>query len=86
MMRNKDYPLYEREEYESLSQMVWQKAQKYGDQVAFQYRQRKTICSVTYREYLADVLAVGKFLSERCNGRSHIAIRSEERRVGKECM
>lgn len=77
MMRNRDYPLYEREEYETLSQMVWQKAQKCGNQIAFQYRQGKTIRSVTYREYLADVLAVGKFFSDRCNGRSHIAILGE---------
>lgn len=77
MMRNRDYPLYEREEYETLSQMVWEKAQKCGDKIAFQYRRGKNIFSVTYREYLDDVLSVGKYLSERCNGRSHIAILGE---------
>ena len=77
MTRNRDYPLYEREEYESLSQMVWEKAQKCSDKIAFQYRQGKTILSVTYREYLDDVLAAGKYLSERCKVRSHIAILGE---------
>lgn len=77
MTRNRDYPLYEREEYETLSQMVWEKAQKCGDKIAFQYRRGKNIFSVTYREYLDDVLSVGKYLSERYNGRSHIAILGE---------
>lgn len=77
MMRNKDYPLYEQEEYETLSQMVWEKAQKCGDKIAFQYRRGKNIFSVTYREYLDDVLATSKYLSEHCNGRSHIAILGE---------
>lgn len=77
MTRNRDYPLYEREEYETLSQMVWEKAQKCGDKIAFQYRRGKNIFSVTYREYLDDVLSVGKYLSECYNGRSHIAILGE---------
>lgn len=77
MTRNRDYPLYEREEYETLSQMVWEKAQKCGDKIAFQYRRGKNIFSVTYREYLDDVVSASKYLSEHCNGRSHIAILGE---------
>lgn len=77
MTRNRNYPLYEREEYETLSQMVWEKAQKCGDKIAFQYRRGKNIFSVTYREYLDDAVSASKYLSERCNGRSHIAILGE---------
>mgnify|MGYP001075908060 CR=1 FL=1 len=77
MTRNRDYPLYEREEYETLSQMVWEKAQKCGNKIAFQYRRGKNIFSVTYREYLDDVLSASKYLSKHSNGRSHIAILGE---------
>lgn len=77
MMRNRDYPLYEREEYETLSQMVRQKAQECGDKIAFQYRQGKTIHSVTYHQYLDDILAVSRFLLEHCNDQRHIAILGE---------
>lgn len=77
MTRNRNYPLYEREEYETLSQMVWEKAQKCGDKIAFQYRRGKNIFSVTYREYLDDAVSASKYLSDRCNGRSHIAILGE---------
>ena len=35
MTWNRNYPLYEREEYETLSQMVWEKAQKCGARHSF---------------------------------------------------
>lgn len=77
MIRNRDYPLYEREEYESLSQMVYEKARTCGDKIAFQYTRGKNMQSVTYREYLEDILVTGKYLSKCCEGRSHIAILGE---------
>ena len=77
MMRNKDYPLYELEEYESLGQMVCEKARTYPDKVAFQYMRGKKVQSITYRKYLEDVLAAGKYLSEHYGRRSHIAILGE---------
>ena len=77
MIKNRDYPLYMLEEYESLHQMVCQKAQKCGMKVAFQYMRGKTVNNVTYQQYLDDVLITGKYLSERCDTRSHIAILGE---------
>lgn len=77
MMRNKDYPLYELKEYESLSQMVCEKARICADKIAFQYMQGKKVQSVTYHKYLEDVLAAGKYLSEHYGYRSHIAILGE---------
>ena len=77
MMRNKDYPLYELEEYESLSQMVCEKARTCADKIAFQYMRGKNIQSITYRKYLEDILATGKYLSEHYGYRSHIAILGE---------
>lgn len=77
MMRNKDYPLYELKEYESLSQMVCEKARTCADKIAFQYMRGKNIQSITYRKYLEDILATGKYLSEHYGRRSHVAILGE---------
>lgn len=77
MKKNRDYPLYEREEYESLSQMVCEKARMCGDKIAFQYMQGRDIQSVTYRKYLEDILVIGQYLSENYDCRSHIAILGE---------
>lgn len=77
MVRNRDYPLYEREEYESFNQMVCRKAQKCGDKLAFQYMRGKTIHNVTYQQYFDDVLITGKYLSAYCGEGSHIAILGE---------
>ena len=77
MRRNRNYPLYEREEYESLSQMVCRKAEKCADKIAFQYMRGKNIHSVTYQKYLEDILVTGQYLSEHYECRSHIAILGE---------
>ena len=77
MVKNRDYPLYEREEYESFNQMVYRKAQKCGDKLAFQYMRGKTIHSVTYQQYFDDVLITGKYLSAYCSEGSHISILGE---------
>lgn len=77
MKRNRNYPLYEREEYESLSQMVCRKAEKCANKIAFQYIRGKEIQNITYREYLEDILITGKYLSEHYKCRSHIAILGE---------
>lgn len=77
MIKNRDYPLYMLEEYESLHQMVCQKAQKCGMKVAFQYMRGKAVNNVTYQQYLDDVLITGKYLSEHCDTGSHIAILGE---------
>ena len=74
MVKNRDYPLYEREEYESFNQMVCRKAQKCGDELAFQYMRGKTIHNVTYQQYFNDILITGKYLSAYCSEGSHIAI------------
>lgn len=67
MVKNRDYPLYTLEEYESLSQMVCRKAEECETKVAFQYMRGKTIHSVTYRQYLDAILTTGKYLSEHCS-------------------
>ena len=77
MIRNKDYPLYELEEYETLSQMVCEKARTCPDKIAFQFMRGKNIQSITYRKYLEDVVVTGKYLSERYERQSHIAILGE---------
>lgn len=77
MIRNKDYPLYDPIEYESLSQMVCKKAQTCADKIAFQFMRGKNIQSITYRKYLEDIVATGKYLSERYDRQAHIAILGE---------
>lgn len=77
MIRNKDYPLYELEEYESLSQMVCEKARTCADKIAFQFMRGKNIQSITYHKYLEDIVVTGKYLSERYDRQTHIAILGE---------
>lgn len=77
MVRNKNYPLYELDEYETLSQMVCRKAEKCETKVAFQYMQGRTIHSITYRQYFNDVMITGKYFSKCCRAGSHIAILGE---------
>lgn len=77
MIRNKDYPLYDLEEYESLGQMVCEKGRTCADKIAFQYIRGKNIQSVTYRKYLEDIVVTGKYFSERYERQSHIAILGE---------
>jgi len=77
MIRNSNYPLYELEEYETLSQMVCEKARICGDKIAFQYMQGKSVQSVTYRKYLDDIIVTGEYFSELYKKRCHIAILGE---------
>lgn len=57
--------------------MVYRKAQKCGDKLAFQYMRGKAIHNVTYQQYFDDVLITGKYLSAYCSEGSHIAIWGE---------
>lgn len=83
-MKNKEYPLYELEKYSSLNQMVYSKAKKRGNAIAFQYMQKKELCNVSYQKFLEDILIVGNYL-ETLQGDlgisddrdSHIAILGE---------
>lgn len=77
MIRNKKYPLYEREEFKSLSYMVCRKAEKCKNQVAFQYIQEKEVHSVTWNEFLKDILITGKYLAAFGIRPVHIAILGE---------
>lgn len=77
IMKNRDYPLYKRTEYNSLNEMVMHKAEKCSKNTAFQYVQGKKVCEITYSGFLNDVMRMGRFIEENCQSEGHIAILGE---------
>lgn len=77
MKNNRNYPLYQRETYESMNQMVCAKAEKCKDAPAFQYMRGKRLCSVSYRKFLDDILITGKYLPSQTERPAHVAILGE---------
>ena len=77
MIKNRNYPLYELEEYESLNEMICRKAQKCGSAAAFQYMRGKKLYNVSYQAFLDDILITGNYISNLIEYPSHIAILGE---------
>lgn len=77
MIKNRNYPLYEPEEHESLNQMICRKAKKCGSSAAFQYMRGKKMYNVSYREFLDDIIIEGNYISNLIEYPSHIAILGE---------
>lgn len=77
MIKNKIYPLYELEEYESLNQIICKKAEKCKDMTAFQYMKGNKLYNVSYKKFLEDILTSGKYLEDLIDKPSHIAILGE---------
>ncbi len=76
-MRKKNYPSYEVEECGSLNEMVCRKAQRCGNEIAFQYILGKTVHSITYQQFLDDVLVAGMYINDICQAPVHVAILGE---------
>jgi len=62
MQKNRDYPLHEAPELGDLQVLVRHVAQAYGDRPAFTFRRGNQIDSVSYRQFKADVDALGTAL------------------------
>lgn len=76
-MKNRNYPLYELEEYESLNEMIYRKAEKCGSAMAFQYMRGKALYHVSYQEFLNDIIIAGNYISNHIESPAHIAILGE---------
>ena len=76
-MKNRNYPLYELQEYKTINEMVIDKARTLSNETAFQYMQKKNIVNITYQQFLTDILKLGNFLNEEYGVNKHIAILGE---------
>lgn len=77
MIKNRNYSLYELEEYESLNQMICRKAEKCKDMTTFQYMQANNLYNVSYKGFLDDILVAGKYIEDFIKKPTHIAILGE---------
>ena len=74
----KNYPLYEVRPTGSIRELIEQGAELFGDKPAFKFKdKRPEVKSVTYREFKAEVDALGTALYELGLGKCHIAIIGE---------
>lgn len=77
MIKNRNYPLYELEEYENFNHMICRKAKKCGNAAAFQYIRGKKLYNISYKQFLNDILMIGIYISKFMEYPSHIAILGE---------
>lgn len=77
-MKNKRYPLYSIDQVADLREMLRQKAEQCGDEVAFRYMVgRKSMVERTYRQFYEDVRALGTYLLKHYTVGQKIAIIGE---------
>jgi long-chain acyl-CoA synthetase len=77
-MRNKPYPLYEREILYDLKSVVYRSAQQNPDGEAFRYAENGTDITITYQQFKSDIEALGTALYSRgLDGGKHIAVLGE---------
>lgn len=73
----KNYPCYEHEMFTNLRQLVEARARKSGDRIAFRYKRKKDITSVSYRKLREDVDALGGWFLEKGLSEVRIAVLGE---------
>jgi len=64
-MKNKDYPLYENEQVNSLKELINRSAKKYADKSAFSYERDNKAIKVSFRQFKMDVDSLGTFFLEQ---------------------
>lgn len=76
-MRNRNYPYNDLRQYDSINQMILDKAERAGDKIAFQYMQKGTVIDVSYKQFAEEILKWGKYLNCKYGKNRHIAILGE---------
>lgn len=77
MKKNKAYPLYQLEEYESFIEMIVWKAEKLKNKTAFQYVEKGQVCNVSYEQFRKDIVNISTYLIKEYSSDHHIAILGE---------
>ncbi len=72
-MSKRIYPYYEVTKFNSIKEMLDMAVKEAGDQVAFKYKEDKGIISVTYSEFVQEVIWLGSALTQLGYGDKHIA-------------
>lgn len=70
---NKNYPLYKVKHFDTIRDMLENRAKNNSDTVAYKYEDGKTVKEVTYGEFYDEVIALGTALAEMGYQHKHIA-------------
>ena len=74
MPRNHDYPLYDAPDIHNLQELVRYVATTYADRPAFTYRDQGHTTRISYRQFAADVDALGTALINLGSTDTHVAV------------
>lgn len=76
-MKNRDYPLYEVEQFSNFKEMLNQAVEQAGEKIAFRFKEENEVRDVTYNEFVNTVKSLGTGLYNLGFTTDHIAIVSE---------
>jgi len=74
-LKNKNYPLYELPQLESLNDMIISKKENMGGSACFRYRQKRDICEKSFADVYEDIASLAAVFSDTKD--KHIAIIGE---------
>lgn len=73
LMSKRTYPYYDVTKFNSIKEMLDIAVKEAGSQIAFKYKEGKDIVSVTYSEFVQEVVWLGSALTQMGYGDKHIA-------------